>query len=125
MSGRVGFRVAPPWPRPTQEQLAAFATAASAQVADSMSRMGAMDAGIRPVWRSPRIIGSAITVWCHTGDNLMLHKAFSIALPGDIVVMNTQGNVQNSPFGELLATSAMRLGILGLVIDGTVRDVEA
>jgi 4-hydroxy-4-methyl-2-oxoglutarate aldolase len=125
MPGKVGFRVLAPWPRPTQEQLAAFKTAASAQVADSMSRLGAMDAGIRPVWRSPRIVGPAITVWCHTGDNLMLHKALSMAVPGDIVVMNTQGNVQNSPFGELLAASAIKLGVLGLIIDGTVRDAES
>jgi regulator of RNase E activity RraA len=125
MPGQVGFRVVTPWPRPTQKQLAAFQTAASAQVADSMSRLGAMDAGIRPVWHSPRIIGSALTVWLHTGDNLMLHKALSLAVPGDIVVVNTQGNVQNSPFGELLAASAIRLGVVGLIFDGTVRDAES
>jgi regulator of RNase E activity RraA len=90
-----------------------------------MSRMGAMDAGIRPVWKSPRIIGAALTVWCHTGDNLMLHKALAISQPGDIVVLNTQGNVQSSPFGELLATSALKFGIRGVIVDGTVRDVEA
>jgi regulator of RNase E activity RraA len=99
--------------------------ASPAQVADSMSRLGAMDAGIRPVWNSPRIIGSALTVWCHTGDNLMLHKALSLAQAGDIVVMNTQGNVANSGFGELLATSAVKIGVRGVIMDGTVRDADA
>jgi 4-hydroxy-4-methyl-2-oxoglutarate aldolase len=84
-----------------------------------------MDAAIRPVWPSPRIIGAALTVWCHSGDNLMLHKALSIAQPGDIVVMNTQGNVCNSGFGELLATSALKLGVCGVIVDGTVRDADA
>src|SRR6185369_17663138 len=102
MPGKVGFRVRTDWTRPDEALLAAFGTASSAQVADSMSRLGAMDGGIRPVWRSPRIIGSAITVWCHSGDNLMLHKAISLAVPGDIVVMNTQGNTGNAGFGELL-----------------------
>jgi regulator of RNase E activity RraA len=125
MSGKVGFRVSAPWLRPDQELLAAFKNAASAQVADSMSRLGAMDSGIRPVWHSPRIVGAAVTVWCHTGDNLMLHKALSLAVPGDIVVVNTQGNVQNSPFGELLATSAMKTGVIGVIVDGTVRDAES
>jgi regulator of RNase E activity RraA len=125
MPGKVGFRIAPPWPRPSKEQLAAFGNAASAQVADAMSRLGAMDAGIRPVWRSPRIVGPAVTAWCHTGDNLMLHKALSLALPGDIVVVNTQGNVQNSPFGELLAASALKFGVIGLIIDGTARDADS
>jgi 4-hydroxy-4-methyl-2-oxoglutarate aldolase len=99
--------------------------AASAQVADCMSRLGAMDAGIRAVWPSPRIAGGALTVWCHSGDNLMLHKALSIAVPGDIVVMNTQGNLGNSGFGELLATSALKAGVRGVIVDGTVRDAEA
>jgi 4-hydroxy-4-methyl-2-oxoglutarate aldolase len=125
MPGQVGFRVHGPWSRPDAAMLEAFKNAASAQVADSMSRLGAMDAGIRPVWNSPRIIGPALTVWCHTGDNLMVHKALSIAVPGDILVINTQGNVVNSPFGELLATSAVKIGIRGLIIDGTVRDADA
>jgi len=89
-----------------------------------MSRLGAMDAGIRPTWPSPRVIGSALTVWCHAGDNLMLHKALSLATPGDIVVMNTQG-AGNSGFGELLATSAVRIGIRAVIVDGTVRDAAA
>jgi 4-hydroxy-4-methyl-2-oxoglutarate aldolase len=125
MPGRPGFRVHARWRRPDERLFAAFGTASSAQVADCMSRLGGMDAGIRPVWRSHRIIGAALTVWCHSGDNLMLHKALSLAAPGDIVVMNTQGNTVNSGFGELLATSAMKIGIRGAIVDGTVRDAEA
>ncbi len=125
MPGKVGFRVRAPWRRPDQALLDAFGTAASAQVADCMSRLGAMDAGIRPIWRSPRIVGSALTVWCHSGDNLMLHKAISLAVPGDIVVMNTQGNLVNAGFGELLATSAVKMGVRALIMDGMVRDADA
>ncbi len=119
-----GFRVHAPWRRPDEALLAAFGEASPAQVADCMSRLGAMDAGIRPVWRSPRTIGAALTVWCHAGDNLMLHKALSLAAPGDIVVMNTQG-AGNSGFGELLASSAVRIGVRAVIVDGTVRDAEA
>lgn len=104
--------------------LSQFGGASSAQVADCMSRLGAMDSGIRPVWPSPRVIGSALTVWCHSADNLMAHKALSIAQPGDIVVVNTQGNTSNSPFGELLATSAVKSGVRAVIVDGTVRDAE-
>ena len=90
-----------------------------------MSRLGAMDSGIRPVWHSPRIIGSALTVWCHSGDNLMLHKALTLAREGDVIVVNTQGNVANSGFGELIASSAVKLGIRAAIVDGTVRDADA
>lgn len=125
MAGKVGFRVQSPWRRPDNSLLEAFGSASSAQVADSMSRLGAMDVGIKSVWPSPRIIGAALTVWCHAGDNLMLHKAISLAQPGDVIVVNTQGNVTNSPFGELIATSAVQVGIRAVIVDGTVRDVEA
>ncbi|HUI58320.1 MAG TPA: hypothetical protein VLY04_25275 [Bryobacteraceae bacterium] len=125
MPGKPGFRVHSPWRRPDAALLAAFGTASPAQVADCMSRLGAMDSGIRPVWHSPRVIGSAITVWCHTGDNIMLHKALSLAVPGDIVVMNTQGNVVNAGFGELLGTSAVKIGVRAVIVDGVVRDAEA
>ena len=125
MPGKPGFRLRPQWPRPDEALLAAFGDASPAQIADCMSRLGAMDSGIRPIWPSPRIIGSALTVWCHSGDNLMLHKGLSQAQPGDVVVMNTQGNTNNSGFGELLATSAVKLGIRGIILDGTVRDAAA
>lgn len=125
MPGKIGFRVRGGWPRPDAALLNSFGAASSAQIADSMSRLGAMDVGIRPVWPSPRVIGAALTVWCHAGDNLMLHKALSLAAPGDVVVMNTQGNVTNSGFGELLATSAAKLGVRAVIVDGTVRDAEA
>jgi 4-hydroxy-4-methyl-2-oxoglutarate aldolase len=125
MPARAGFRVRDTWSRPGQDLLDAFGAASSAQVADCMMRLGGMDAGIRPVWPSSRIVGAALTVWCHSGDNLMLHKALSLARPGDIVVMNTQGNVANSGFGELLATSAVKIGVRGVIVDGTVRDADA
>jgi 4-hydroxy-4-methyl-2-oxoglutarate aldolase len=124
MIGKPGFRVRAEWRRPDAALLAAFGAASSAQVADCMSRLGAMEAAIRPVWRSPCVIGAALTVWCHAGDNLMLHKALSLAAPGDIVVMNTQGG-GNSGFGELLATSALKVGVRAVIVDGTVRDAEA
>jgi regulator of RNase E activity RraA len=54
----------------------------------------------------------------------MLHKGISLAQAGDIVVVNTQGNLVNSPFGELLATSAVRKGIRAVIVDGSVRDAD-
>lgn len=125
MAGKVGFRVQTPWRRPEATLLASFGSASSAQIADCMSRLGAMDLGIKPVWPSRRILGPAITVWCHSGDNLMLHKALALAQLGDIVVMNTQGNLANAVFGELMASSAVKIGIQGLIIDGVVRDADA
>jgi regulator of RNase E activity RraA len=125
MPGKPGFRIHAPWRRPEPSLLDAFGAASSAQIADCMSRLGAMDSGMRPVWPAPRVLGSALTVWCHSGDNLMLHKALSLAVPGDVVVMNTQGNTVNAGFGELLATSAVKAGVRAVIVDGVVRDADA
>jgi regulator of RNase E activity RraA len=124
MAGKPGFRVISAWARPDAAHLSAFDGASSAQVADAMSRMGAMDGEIHPIWNSTRAIGPAVTVWCHSGDNLMLHKGISVAQPGDILVVNTQGNCVNSPFGELLAASAVRKGVRAVIVDGSVRDAD-
>ena len=125
MAGKPGFRILSGWHRPAPALLKAFGDAGSAQVADCMSRLGAMDSGIRPVWPSPRVLGGALTVWCHSADNLMLHKAFTLAQPGDVVVVNTQGNISNAVFGELMATSVGKIGIAALIVDGVVRDADA
>jgi 4-hydroxy-4-methyl-2-oxoglutarate aldolase len=124
MAGRPGFRVHARWPRPSADLLASFGDAASSQVADAMSRLGGMDFGVRAQWSVPRTIGAAVTVWCHAGDNVMYHKAVSLSQPGDILVINTQGS-GNAGWGELLATSAMKAGIRGVIIDGMVRDIDA
>jgi regulator of RNase E activity RraA len=124
MPGKPGFRVNTNWLRPDAALLAAFGDASPAQVADAMSRLGAMDSGMRAIWPSPRVIGAALTAWCHAGDNLMIHKALSLAVPGDVLVVNTQG-AGNSGFGELLAASARKAGVRAVIIDGTVRDAEA
>ena len=124
MPGRAGFRVRAEWARPDQTLLAHFGAASSSQVADCMGRLGAMDSGIKPVWPSGRVIGSALTVWCHSADNLMLHKAISLAVSGDVLVVNTQGNITNAVFGELLGSSAAKAGVKAVIVDGAVRDAD-
>jgi len=121
----VGFRIHSSWQRPSKAQLDAFGSASSAQVADAMLRFGAMDCGVRPVWRSKRVAGPAITVWCRSADNLMMHKALSLVEPGDVLVVNTQGNMTNAGFGELMASTAVRCGVAAVIVDGVVRDVDA
>lgn len=124
MEDRVGFRIESEWERPQPSLFEAFGSASSSQVADCMMRFGGMDIGIRPVWKSPRVIGSALTVWCRSADNLMMHKALSLAKDGDILVVNTQGNTGNAGFGGLIANSAVRVGIRAAIVDGVVRDAS-
>jgi 4-hydroxy-4-methyl-2-oxoglutarate aldolase len=85
---------------------------------------GLLDHSITPIQEGARIGGSAVTVSCAPGDNIMVHAAVEVIEPGDILVVATTSPAPNGLFGELLATSVMTKGCAGVVVDGGVRDVS-
>ncbi|MBZ5698349.1 MAG: 4-carboxy-4-hydroxy-2-oxoadipate aldolase/oxaloacetate decarboxylase [Acidobacteriia bacterium] len=94
-----------------------------ATVHEAQGRTGLMLPYMRPIYPAARIAGPAVTVFCHAGDNLMIHAAIEVSRPGDVVVVTTQSESTDGMFGELLATSFRAHGIAGLIIDAGVRDV--
>jgi RraA family protein len=117
----IGFRIHTKINRPPKELIGGFADLPVANIADTMNRMFCLDARIRPVNDTP-LLGPAFTVRARPGDNLLLHKAIDLAEPGDIVVVDGQGDLTNSMIGELMMTWSIRRGIGGFVIDGAIRD---
>jgi hypothetical protein len=59
-----------------------------------------------------------------SGDNLLIHKALKIARPGDVVVVNGEGDESRALMGDLIGARAKRLGVAGFVLDGAARDAE-
>lgn len=110
-------------PRPTAQQREPWSHISAATAHEAMGRRGAVHSAIKPIGEGMRIVGPAITCICEPGDNLTLHAAMKIAKPGDVIVCDAGGLTEQGLFGDMMATSAQRRGIAGLVVDGGVRDV--
>jgi 4-hydroxy-4-methyl-2-oxoglutarate aldolase len=94
-----------------------------ATVHEAIGRSGLAGASLRPIQDGVRIAGSAVTVLCWPGDNLMIHAAVEQCREGDVLVVTTASPSLDGSFGELFATALQHRGVRGLVTTGGVRDV--
>jgi 4-hydroxy-4-methyl-2-oxoglutarate aldolase len=105
------------------------------ELADTLIELGAATLGesggtdmaprIRAVWRGAHLAAPAFAVRCTPGDNLGIHVGVARAPAGSALVVAVGIDRELGYFGEVLTTAAEAKGIVGLVIDGCVRDVAA
>lgn len=107
------------------EGLQALGGLAASVISDVTGRVsGAL--GLRPVNRSPvHVCGNALTVQVRAGDNLLVWKATDMLQPGDVLVVNGEGDVSRALVGEIMMKYARSKGALAFVMDAAVRDVDA
>ena len=95
-----------------------------ANISDCMARMSAGGPRLRPMHKTGYLAGPALTVKTRPGDNLMIHKALTLAQPGDVIVVDAGGDLTNALFGEIMVATAVKIGVAGVVLNGAVRDSE-
>jgi RraA family protein len=118
----IGFRILPRQRKVDEATVRRFRELPVANVSDVMSRMSAGGPRLRPLHAGGMLAGPALTVKTRPGDNLMVHKALKVAEPGDVIVVDAGGDLNNAIIGELMLSHAIQIGLAGIVINGAVRD---
>ena len=117
-----GFRVLSRERKVGADVVQRFARLPVANVSDSMSRLTAGGARLRPRHAGGGMAGPALTVKAPPGDNLMFHKAIALAEPGDVIVIDAGGDLTNALMGEMMLMQITKRGVAGVVINGAIRD---
>ncbi len=107
------------------ERLAALGTT---DLSDALDRMGITGqcAGIMPLDRSFRLVGRAWTLrYGPVGrDGGTVGDYIDDLDPDQVVVLDNQGRVDATVWGDLLTSTAARRSVSGTVIDGVCRDID-
>ncbi|MEU5083660.1 MULTISPECIES: 4-carboxy-4-hydroxy-2-oxoadipate aldolase/oxaloacetate decarboxylase [Streptomyces] len=109
-------------PRAEAEDVEALAGHGTATVGEAMGRTGFLGTHLRPIQQGVRVAGTAVTVLCWPGDNLMIHAAVEQCGKGDILVVTTTSPCTDGLFGELFATALQRRGVRAVVLNTGIRD---
>jgi regulator of RNase E activity RraA len=118
------IRIRTDWERAPQTHIAQLARFPAALIGDAQHRMGVMTGDIRLVTPGLKLAGTVLPVHAREGDNLAIHRAVDDAQPGDVLVINANGDTSRAVFGDILGEICVAKGIAGVIIDGATRDVD-
>ena len=126
--GKPGFRYATDFERPSAEIVKAFKDlirqtgCLTGNVGDCNGRDAAMQGEIRNIGSGMKAVGPALTVKVPPTDNLMIHKALTLAKAGDVMVIDGGGYTSHALLGALMVHTAMAIGMAGMIVNGGIRD---
>lgn len=84
---------------------------------------GFVDRGVTPLLRGRRIAGTAVTLRLPHADSTLLHYAAKLVRPGDVVVIDRQGDVKYACWGGGMALAMKLAGVKAGIIDGPATDL--
>lgn len=128
--GKPGFRYREEFARPADRMVESYRDlmkqtgCLTGNVGDCLGRAAAVKAGIKNLANGMKVVGPALTVRVPPTDNLMIHKALTLIQPGDVLVVDGGGNHSWALLGWLMVSTAIKIGVAGIIVDGCVRDSE-
>lgn len=84
---------------------------------------GFCDPALQPLWRPCQVVGPAFTVRCTALDSAIVHVAIDMAEPGDVIVIDRNGDEKHACWGGMTALAAKVKGLAGAVVDGCATDL--
>lgn len=100
-----------------------FRTIPTTCISDVMQGLNNLDPAIKPLKEEYIMAGRSCTVKMMAGDNMAVLKGIRQAKPGDILVVDAKDYLYSAAAGDFVIGLAHTLGLGGVVIDGSVRDV--
>ena len=110
--------------RPPAAVVTALAGFPTTQIADCGGPVGVVGPGLGRIAGGAEFCGPAVTVWTKPGDILFMLKLPEVTRPGDVVAVDGGGREDAAVLGDILAGAVARKGVVGIVVDGAVRDIE-
>ncbi|MCQ9164524.1 RraA family protein [Arthrobacter sp. STN4] len=84
---------------------------------------GFLDTGIRALVADIHVVGRAVTVRVAGADAFATNQGLALLEPGDVLVIETGGDVRHAPVGAVTGCAAQTAGAAGIVVDGVVTDI--
>ena len=91
---------------------------------EAAGRIGIVDLDLVQVVPGSRVAGPARIAVCAPGDNSMVHAAVAHAVAGDVLVLTLSEPAPVALIGDLLVTQAQSQGVVGILVDGAIRDLD-
>ncbi len=96
----------------------------TATIHEALGKIGNLPSALKPINPKMKLCGQAYTVKTMPRDNVLLHRAYAYAKPGQVIIASCSGFYEAGYWGDLMSLGAKTKGIAGLVIDGCVRDAD-
>jgi regulator of RNase E activity RraA len=107
----------------TVDELNAWRYIAPAVASDCMNRTQVMDSRIKSISSGVILCGQARTVTTMVGDCSSVCELISMALPGEVIVVDAGGVEDTAVWGGIMTEEAVQRNIGGAVVYGAIRDV--
>ena len=84
---------------------------------------GFADSQLRAMVPNVKLVGRALTLKLVGADAIAVNQALALIQPGDVLVIDTDGDWQHAPVGAVTSCAALCAGAVGIVVDGAVTDL--